>query len=208
MQRAEQLPAGLHELGLELPASVQAKALAYLTLLEKWNRVYNLTGVRDPREMVTRHLLDSFAIIPFVAGPRVLDIGTGAGLPGIPLALALPDMGFVLLDSSAKKVQFVRQVVTELDLQNVAVVCQRTQQYTPTTRFNTVVTRALASIKEILTMARALCTHGGRVLIMKGVFPTEELAEMPGGYEIVQVVPLRVPGLKARRHLVHIEPRD
>lgn len=208
MQRAEKLAAGLCELRLELPASVQARALDYLTLLEKWNRVYNLTGVRDPREMVTRHLLDSFAIIPFVAGPRVLDIGTGAGLPGIPLALALPDMGFVLLDSSAKKVQFVRQVVTKLDLENVTVVCQRTQQYTPTARFDTVVTRALASIKEILTMARTLCTRGGRVLIMKGVFPTEELAEMPGGYEIVQVVPLRVPGLRARRHLVHIEPRD
>ncbi len=197
----------MQTLGLAIPAGVQAQSLVYLTLLQKWNRVYNLTGVRDAREMVTRHLLDSFAIIPFVAGPRVLDIGTGAGLPGIPLALALPDMEFVLLDSSSKKVQFVRHVVTELALDNVAVVCQRAQQYAPAARFDTVVTRALASIKEILTMACPLCAQGGRVLIMKGVFPTEELAEMPGGYNIVQVVRLRVPGLRARRHLVHIEPR-
>ncbi len=197
----------MQTLGLAIPAGAQAQSLVYLTLLQKWNRVYNLTGVRDAREMVTRHLLDSFAIIPFVAGPRVLDIGTGAGLPGIPLALALPDMEFVLLDSSSKKVQFVRHVVTELALDNVAVVCQRAQQYAPAARFDTVVTRALASIKEILTMACPLCAQGGRVLIMKGVFPTEELAEMPGGYNIVQVVRLRVPGLRARRHLVHIEPR-
>ena len=208
MQRAEQLAASLCKLSPELAASVQAKALDYLTLLQKWNQVYNLTGVRDAREMVTRHLVDSFAIIPFVAGPRVLDIGTGAGLPGIPLALALPDMEFVLLDSSSKKVQFVRHAVTALALDNVTVVCQRAQEYAPALHFDTVVTRALASIKDVLTMAQPLCAPGGRILLMKGAFPTEELAEMPGGYEIVQVVPLRVPGLRARRHLVHIEPRD
>jgi 16S rRNA (guanine527-N7)-methyltransferase len=207
LQRADQLAAGLRELGFELAVSAQAKALDYLTLLEKWNRVYNLTGVRDAHEMVTRHLLDSFAIIPFVAGLRVLDIGTGAGLPGIPLALALPNMEFVLLDSGSKKIQFVRHVVTELALHNVSVVCQRAQQYAPAVRFDTVITRALASIKEVSTMACPLCTRAGRVLIMKGVFPTEELAEIPDGYNIVQVVRLRVPGLKAKRHLVHIEAR-
>jgi 16S rRNA (guanine527-N7)-methyltransferase len=186
---------------------VQAQSLAYLALLQKWNRVYNLTGVRDAREMVTRHLLDSFAIMPFVAGPRVLDIGTGAGLPGIPLALALPDVEFVLLDSSSKKVQFVRHVVTELALDNVAVVCQRAQQYVPAAGFDTLVTRALASIKEILAVVRPLCARGGRVLVMKGLFPTEELAELPDGYNVVRVARLQVPGLRARRHLVHIEPR-
>jgi 16S rRNA (guanine527-N7)-methyltransferase len=194
-------------LGLGLPAGVQAQSLAYLALLQKWNRVYNLTGVRDAREMVTRHLLDSFAIIPFVAGPRVLDIGTGAGVPGIPLALALPDMEFVLLDSSSKKIQFVRHVVTELALDNVAVVCQRVQQYAAAVRFDTVVTRALASSKEILAMARPLCARGARVLIMKGVFPSKELADIPGAYNVVQVARLQVPGLRARRHLVHIELR-
>jgi 16S rRNA (guanine527-N7)-methyltransferase len=197
----------VHALGLAISAGAQARSLAYLTLLQKWNRVYNLTGVRDAREMVTRHLLDSFAIIPFVAGPRVLDIGTGAGLPGIPLALALPDVEFVLLDSSSKKVQFVRQVVTELALDNVAVVCQRAQQYVPAAAFDTLVTRALASIKEILAMVHPLCARGGRVLVMKGVFPTEELAELPDGYNVVRVVRLQVPGLRARRHVVHIEPR-
>lgn len=189
-----------------LPAHTQARALTYLALLQKWNRVYNLTGVRDAHGMVTRHLLDSLAIIPFVAGPRVLDIGTGAGLPGIPLALALPDMEFVLLDSSSKKVQFVRHVVTELALDNVAVVCQRAQQYVPPVRFDTVVTRALASIKAVLAMAQPLCAPGGRMLIMKGAFPSKELAEVPGGYNIVQVAHLQVPGLRARRHLVHVEP--
>mgnify|MGYP003333269013 FL=1 len=143
MRRAEQLAAGLRELGLELPTSAQAKALDYLALLQEWNRVYNLTGVRDPHEMVSRHLLDSLVITPFIAGRRVLDVGTGAGLPGIPLALALPSDEFVLLDSNAKKIRFVRHAVTVLGLENVSAVCERVQQYAPLAAFDTVVTREI-----------------------------------------------------------------
>ena len=205
MQRAEQLAAGLHELGLGLPASVQARALDYLTLLQEWNRVYNLTGVRDPHAMVSRHLLDSFVITPFIAGRRVLDVGTGAGLPGIPLALALPDDEFVLLDSSGKKIRFVRQAVAMLGLDNVTAVCERAQQYSPNAAFDTVITRALAAVADFINMAGHLCARHGRILMMKGVYPKEELAALPVGYKLAQVKALRVPGVRGDRHLVHIE---
>ena len=205
MRRAEQLAAGLRELGLELPTSAQAKALDYLALLQEWNRVYNLTGVRDPHEMVSRHLLDSLVITPFIAGRRVLDVGTGAGLPGIPLALALPSDEFVLLDSSAKKIRFVRHAVTVLGLENVSAVCERAQQYAPLAAFDTVITRALATVADFVNMAGRLCARHGRILMMKGVYPQQELAALPAGYTLAQVKALRVPGLRGDRHLVHIE---
>lgn len=207
MGLSEQLTAGLRELGLDLPPSAQAKALDYLALMQKWNRVYNLTGVRDPEEMVSRHLLDSFVITPFIAGPRVLDVGTGAGVPGIPLALVMPDNEYVLLDSSAKKMNFVRQAVTLLGLNNVTAVCQRVQQYSPPVGFDTVVTRALGAAAEFINMAGHLCARHGRILMMKGTYPDAELAALPEGYMLAQVRQLRVPGLQADRHLVHIERR-
>ena len=205
MRRAEQLAAGLWELGLELPTSAQAKALDYLALLQEWNRVYNLTAVRDPHEMVSRHLLDSLVITPFIAGRRVLDVGTGAGLPGIPLALALPSDEFVLLDSNAKKIRFVRHAVTVLGLENVSAVCERVQEYAPLAAFDTVVTRALATVAEFVNMAGRLCACHGRILMMKGVYPQQELAALPAGYTLAQVKALSVPGVRGDRHLVHIE---
>ena len=205
MRRPEQLAAGLRELGLELPASAQAKALDFLALLQEWNRVYNLTGVRDPHEMVSRHLLDSFVITPFIAGRRVLDVGTGAGLPGIPLALALPGDEFVLLDSSSKKIRFVRHAVAVLGLDNVTAVCERVEQYSPPGGFDTVITRALTTVGRFLGMAGHLCARHGRILIMKGTYPAKELATLPVDYRVAQVEQLRVPGVRGDRHLVHIE---
>jgi 16S rRNA (guanine527-N7)-methyltransferase len=199
------LARGLKAMALELPTPTQAKLLAYLQLLEKWNRHYNLTAVRDPQQMVPRHLLDSLSVLPFLLGPNVIDVGTGAGLPGIPLALARPDLHFTLLDSNIKKISFVRQAVAELGLHNAEAVQTRVEKLERLT-FNTVVARAFASLSDLLSMAGALCAPGGRILAMKGVFPSEEVAQAGDNYRI-EVKALTVPGLDAQRHLVLVEPR-
>lgn len=197
---------GLAALGLALPPATQASLLAYLRLLEKWNRAYNLTAVRDPRQMVVRHLLDSLAILPYVRGPRVLDIGTGPGLPGIPLALARPDWQLTLLDSNAKKTRFVTQAVAELGLKNVEVVTERLEKFRPAARFDTLVSRAYSAIADMLQAGGPLCAPGGRILAMKGVYPAEELAALPPGYRVETVEALKVPGLEAARHVVVLTP--
>lgn len=207
MELGKRLAAGLEELGLHPPAAVHRRLLQYLRLLQKWNRVYNLTGVRDPHEMLARHILDSFAVLRFVTGSRVLDVGTGAGLPGIPLALMLPASWFVLLDSSAKKTRFVRQVVAELELANVEVVCERAEKFQPPHKFDTLVARALAPIPDVLAASGHLCAASGQILIMKGACPRQELAVIPEGYAVSEVKALRVPRLNAERHLVIILPQ-
>ncbi len=193
-------------MGLALPPGIEPRLLEFLRLLEKWNRTYNLTAVRDPEQMVARHLLDSLAVLPYVRGPRVLDIGTGAGLPGIPLALALPETHFTLLDSNAKKTRFVTQVVHVLGLANVSVVQARAEKFQPAEKFSTLLARAFASIPDMLATTRHLCAPGGRWLAMKGVFPQEELAAISAEFA-AQARPLRIPGLEAARHVVIIEPR-
>jgi 16S rRNA (guanine527-N7)-methyltransferase len=201
------LDQGLRDMGLDLPAPVRARLIAYLRLLEKWNRAYNLTAVREPAQMVPRHLLDSLSILPYLRGPRVLDIGTGAGLPGIPLALARPDLAFTLLDSNAKKIRFVTQAAHALALDNVEIVQTRAEKFHPEKKFDTLVTRAFAPIPDMLASARHLCGRRGRFLAMKGVFPQEELAALGADFT-VEAIPLRVPGLEAARHLVIIEPHS
>ena len=197
---------GLHAMGLALPLDIEPRLLEFLRLLEKWNRSYNLTAVRDPEQMVARHLLDSLAVLPYVRGPRVLDIGTGAGLPGIPLALALPETHFTLLDSNAKKTRFVTQAAHALGLTNVSVVQARVEKFQPAEKFATLLARAFASIPDMLAATRHLCAPGGRWLAMKGVFPQEELAAIPADFT-AQARPLHIPGLEAARHVVIIEPR-
>jgi len=197
---------GLAEMGLELPASTRARLLAFLRLLAKWNRAYNLTAVRDPEQMVPRHLLDSLSVLPWVRGPRVLDIGTGAGLPGIPLALARPDLSFTLLDTNAKKIRFVTQAIHDLGLANAEAVHSAVERYRPSAPFATLIARALASIPDMLQGCRHLCAPGGAVLAMKGVYPQEELAGVDAGFVVRDVVRLTVPGLEAARHLVILEP--
>ena len=202
---ARQLARGLTALQLDLSAEQCTKLLAYVQLLVKWNQVYNLTSIRNPSDMITRHLLDSLAVIPFIKGPRVLDVGTGAGLPGIPLAIARPELDFVLLDSVAKKTRFVVQATGELGLSNVMVKTQRVENYQSLGLFDTVISRAFSSIAEFISVSGSLCrSSGGMMLAMKGRYPQEELSALPSDYRIKAVTRLAVPDLDEARHVVQI----
>ncbi|HEY1991730.1 MAG TPA: 16S rRNA (guanine(527)-N(7))-methyltransferase RsmG [Gammaproteobacteria bacterium] len=199
------LAPGLRALGVALPAGGEAALVHYVELLARWNQAYNLTAVREPAEMVSKHLLDSLAILPFVAGPTLADVGTGAGLPGIPLALARPDLKFTLLDSNGKKTRFVTQAVAELRLSNVTVVQARTETWRAPAPFAQVVSRAFASLGDFAKLAGGLSGPGGRLLAMKGADPQDEVAALPAGFRVVAVHPLKVPGLDAERCLVELE---
>jgi 16S rRNA (guanine527-N7)-methyltransferase len=199
---------GLRHMALALPANTAERLAHYLALLERWNRVYNLTAVIHPQEMVVRHILDSLAILPWLLGPRILDVGSGAGLPGIPLAVAQPQMAFYLIDSNAKRTRFMTQAVAELGIHNVHVVHCRVEDYRPEAGFNSVLSRAFASLPAMLASAGRLCTVGGCVLAMKGKRPDNELANIPPNYTVVGVHSLTIPGLDAERHLVHLSPAD
>ncbi|MHB8622435.1 MAG: 16S rRNA (guanine(527)-N(7))-methyltransferase RsmG [Sulfuricaulis sp.] len=201
MKLDKRLQQGLHDMHLNLAATEREKLLIFLELLEKWNRAYNLTAVRDPEQMVPRHLLDSLSALPHLQGARILDIGTGAGLPGIPLALARPDLGFTLLDSNAKKTRFITQAIHELGLKNIEIAQERVEKFHPPVKFDTLIARAFASIPDMLAASRHLCVSHGRFLVMKGVFPQEELAAVIDGYQ-AEVKAQRIPGLDAARHLV------
>jgi 16S rRNA (guanine527-N7)-methyltransferase len=192
---------------LDLGEAAEHRLMAYLALLEKWNRTYNLTAVRDPLEMVPRHLLDSLSVLPWLAGPNVLDIGSGAGLPGIPLAIARPDLAFTLLDSNAKKTRFITQAVAELGLAHVTVVNARAEEFHPPHSFATLVTRAFASIPDMLAACGHLCGSGCRLLAMKGAVPQAELASLPDGFKVSAIHALEVPGLEAQRHVIILVPR-
>jgi len=199
-----QLMQAAESLGVSLSAVQCAKLLTYVELLAKWNSVYNLTAVRDPQEMITRHILDSLSVAPYIKGPLVLDIGTGAGLPGIPLAVAFPDIQFTLLDSVAKKTRFVLQAVGELGLSNVMVKTGRVEKYQPPQLFDTVISRAFSSISDFLNMAGSLCRPGGALLAMKGRYPEEELADLPPDFQVDDILRLRVPGLDEERHAARL----
>ena len=197
---------GSERLNIPLPVDASRRLTNYLTLLERWNRAYNLTAVRDPAAMVVRHLLDSLSILPWLQGPKVLDVGSGAGLLGLPLAITRSDCAFCLLDSNGKRTRFLIQAVAELQLPNVSVVRSRVEDYQPATPFNSVVSRAFATLADMAANAGRLCAPDGRLLAMKGVFPDDELARLPPGYVVVGVYPLHVPHLEAERHLVHLAP--
>lgn len=207
MKLAKTLTRDLETMGVVLDTAARGKLLEFLELLAKWNKIYNLTAVRELEQMIPRHLLDSLAVLPYLRGQRVLDIGSGAGLPGIPLALARPDSQFVLLDSNAKKIRFITQAVHELKIANVEVVNAAVEKFQPPAKFDTLVARAFAAIPDMLSSCRHLCAPGGVVLAMKGVFPQEEIAAVGPEFGVSRVIPLHVPGLDAARHLVVIEPQ-
>lgn len=198
----EKLNQGLSALSLPLAEPQVEAMLKFINLISKWNKAYNLTAVRDPLEMVDLHLLDSLAILPHVKSPFVADIGTGAGLPGIPLAICLPDCHFTLVDSNSKKTRFVQQAVLELQLKNVEVVHSRVEQFKPQQLFTTVISRAFANMGDIVNLTGHLLAEDGLLLAMKGQIPEQELAELSLDYT---VIPLNVPGIVAERCLICME---
>lgn len=200
MSLQQKLASGLAEMGVAADAATQQKLLDYLALLEKWNKVHNLTAVRDPADMVTLHLLDSLSVLPHIASDNLLDVGSGAGLPGIPLALLRPELRVTVMDSSHKKASFMRQAKAMLGLDNLQVVCGRVEEYRPDAKFGTIISRAFSDLGEFLRLSRHLLAQDGVWLAMKGVHPYDELAQLPG--VVSEVRPLQVPGLDAQRHLV------
>lgn len=205
MSLAAKLAQGLAQLGLTLPPQTQQRLLEYLALLSKWNRVYSLTAVREPSKMVAQHLLDCLAVVPHVSAATILDVGSGAGLPGIVLALALPRSRVTLLDSGHKKAAFLRQAVIELKLGNAEVVCERVEAWATPRRFELVISRAFSDLAELAALAGRLVAPGGLLAAMKGVYPHEELAQLPAGYRLKQAIPLHVPEVRGTRHLVLLE---
>ena len=197
------LERGLLEMGLDLPPATQQKLLDYLALLVKWNKVHNLTAVRDIEEMVTLHLLDSLVVLPHIHSVSLLDVGSGAGLPGIPLALVRPDLNVTLLDSNNKKSAFQRQAKAELSLNNVQVVCSRVENFKPEQKFGQIISRAFSDLTEFVSLTKHLLADQGQWLAMKGICPYDEIAQIEE--MSVEVLPLHVSGLEAQRHLVFVK---
>ena len=198
-----ELDTGLRALGLD-PALAEP-LLAYLALLARWNATYNLTAIRDPREMLAKHLLDSLAMHAHLDGIESLaDLGTGPGLPGIPLAIARPGLQVTLVESNGKKARFLREAARQLKLGNASVVESRIEAFDAPGRFDAITARALATLPLILQLGGHLLQPQGRLLAMKGVVPGDEIAALPAGWRVAAVHPLRVPGLDAERHLVEI----
>lgn len=208
MSLSQQLGEGLAAMGLDLSAKSQATLLAYVALLKKWNRTYNLTAIRNEAEMVVQHLLDSLSVLPAVqesalAGRRWADVGSGAGLPGIPLAVARPDLNMTLIEAVDKKSAFQRQAKIELGLSNITVLNRRVEEVEG--GFDAVVSRAFAEIADFTRLAGHLLAPGGRLYAMKGRLPDAELGQLPPGWVTVSCEPLKVPGLDAERHLIVLE---
>ena len=196
----DELEAGLAALGLA-PA-LAGPLLAYLALLDRWNRTYNLTAIRDPREMVAKHLLDSLAMHPFAGDGALADLGTGAGLPGIPLAIAHPGLQVTLVESNGKKARFLREAVRTLKLPNARVAEARIEALDMPGMFDAITARALATLPLILQLGGHLLKPEGKLLAMKGAVPADEIAALPPGWQVAHIEPLQVPGLSAERHLV------
>jgi len=200
-----QIGAGIAAMGLTLPEAAQEKLARYLELIAKWNRVHNLTAVRETEQMVVLHVLDSLTVLPHVERAQtLLDVGSGPGLPGIPLAIARPGLSVTLLDSSHKKCAFLRQAKAELGLANVEVSCERVENWKPAQRFDAVVSRAFSDLVDFIEQAQHLVAPGGALIAMKGVHPFEEIARLPATHR-ARVLEIQVPNLDAKRHLVFME---
>ena len=199
------LGAGVRALGVALPDDARAKLDAYIALLAKWNRTFNLTAIREPERMVTHHLLDALAVLPHLpqrATLRVLDVGAGGGVPGIPLAIARPGWRFTLIDASSKKATFLTQAAAELGLANLTAVAGRVEDYRPPAPFDVVVARAFADLRTFAETSMRHVVDGGVLVAMKGVHPHEEIADLPPDVVVVATPSIDVPGLDAARHLV------
>jgi 16S rRNA (guanine527-N7)-methyltransferase len=195
---------GAAQLGVSLSETQASALLRLLDELDDWNQRMNLTAIRERAQQITKHLLDSLTVHAHLQGTSVVDIGTGAGFPGLPLAIALPQVQFTLVDSTAKKLKFVEHAAQTLGLHNVQTVHTRAEAYRPKERFDCVVSRAVGALETFVKGSGHLCVGGGRLLAMKGRYPTEELARIPSGWKVAAVHRLNVPGLDEQRHLVEL----
>jgi 16S rRNA (guanine527-N7)-methyltransferase len=196
------------EMGVVVNAAQADKLVAYLALIVKWNRIHNLTAVRVPQDMLTHHLLDSLSVCPYMHASRLLDVGTGAGLPGLPLAIMYPEVQITLSDSNKKKSTFQQQAVIELGLKNVSVVSGRVEDIPTSQKFDGIVSRAFSDISLFINLTRHLLAKDGLWYAMKGLYPTQELANLPAGVQVAQVYDLNVPLLNGQRHLLLIKEND
>ena len=199
------LDIGIKKLAIELTRQQQNILIDYLILIEKWNRSYNLTAISKPEDMLALHLLDSLSVVPFLNGKHFIDVGTGAGLPGIVLAVALPQQQFTLLDTNGKKTRFLLQVKAELALNNVKVIKSRVEDFIPEQKFDGVLSRAFTSLKEMLNCTEQLCTQNGHFYAMKGQYPEKELRDLPKGFNVKACHTLAIPDLEGQRHLVVLQ---
>ena len=188
-------------MGLALPATAMDQFASYLDLLVKWNRVYNLTAIRDEAKLVSHHVLDSLAVVAHLPDGNIVDVGSGAGLPGIPIAISCPGRAVTLLDSNHKKGAFLQQAIAELGLATVRVVTERVETYRPAELFKTVISRAFSDLADFVKLAGHLCATDGAMIAMKGLQPDEEIAQVPSSWK-VKTLRLRIPQLEASRHLV------
>jgi 16S rRNA (guanine527-N7)-methyltransferase len=195
---------GARALALDLGEAQLARLVAHLDLLDDWNTRMNLTAIRDRPSQLTKHLLDSLTVLPYLQGERIADVGSGAGFPGIPLAIVAPQRHFTLVESTGKKCRFLEHVRDTLELKNVEVVQARAERYQPDVRFDTVIARAVGPIADLVKVAGPLVVGGGRLLAMKGRYPEAELAAKLNGWKVAAVHPLTVPGLAEERHLVEL----
>ena len=217
----QQLEQGLKQQAQDIDPVMQEKLLQFIALLTKWNKIYNLTSIRKPQEMLKLHLLDSLVIESFLTGQQsgkeqavkyVLDAGTGGGIPGIPLAICLPHIDFVLLDARIKKIRFIQTAIAQLGLKNVKAVHSRVEDYLAdsaeqiddSNKFDRIISRAFASLEDMLMFCQHLCRREGRFLAMKGQIPEQEIAQLPKGFKIAEINKLEVAGLNAQRHLIQI----
>lgn len=196
----------LKSAGISLSDQQKQQLVGYVEMLHKWNKAYNLTSVRDPEQMLVRHILDSLVVEPHLSGDRFIDVGTGPGLPGIPLAIVRPQSHFTLLDSLGKRVRFLKQVQHELKLENISPVQSRVEDFPAEPPFDGVISRAFASLTDMVTWCHHLPGPQGRFYALKGVLPQDEIAALPAGLTVENVLPLSVPQLEGERHLVIIAP--
>lgn len=202
------LSRALQQTDLEQVTTQQQQQLVNLVLMvNKWNKAYNLTSVRDPSEMLVKHILDSIVVTPYISGQRVIDVGTGPGFPGLPLAIMLPDVEFVLLDSLGKRVRFIKQAIFELGLNNVTAVQSRVEEHHPESYYDQVLSRAFASLNDMLSWCHHLVLPAGEFLALKGQIDEQELKEIPNNFIINQRIALKVPQLEGARHLVSVQIR-
>jgi 16S rRNA (guanine527-N7)-methyltransferase len=206
MTLEEQVGRGLVSMGIAVSPAQRARLASHLELIAKWNRVHNLTAIRETSQMVVLHLLDSLSILPQLQGAKTIaDVGTGPGFPGIPIAIVREDAAITLVESSHKKCSFLQQAKSELALSNVNIACERVEQLAPSAKFDAVVSRAFSDLQDFVAQAGHLVAPGGKLIAMKGVYPFDEIARVPATHRVAQVLELHVPTLDAKRHLVVLE---